>query len=497
MTKFVFLIIMVGIIVNSTNTVFKAQNNQPVPQIPPPTVISLNDLQKIAYNDLISQPVEQQNYIRYLALNGPDKLIPSLIFAFNSVSFRNNLSNPIIIKQENTPLLLRLNLQEFGLDLISRRNRLSRLKDRGVDISFIKELDFWEDLVKEDRYFFTQAINNDKIITRGWLDPGVNEQFRALTVSAKPLLSGYQVLSKILTEPLYSRALLHPPKENDLYKSYLINETLLNTDPQLRKGGSVLDSIVALHNRELQLLPSFYGRNEKFIWRTFDTNVDNTGETSILENFVGTVKYQGREIIGSLPNGLHWYYLSNGAGNQVAVVPQDIAIDQRTDPKLKLKDRSVINAYKCTSCHGPVGGIQPFNDVISRSILKPDVGLGVYKNNNLKEAIEEYYLADLPKAFIDQQTSYNLTVKECNGLTSEQNSNNVNNLIESYNYDLVTPAQAIKELGIPQEEFRAICRKSGSPYLILLASDQPIRRSAFEKAFASALLVKTYPWDSK
>jgi len=470
--------------------------------------LSLDDIQKLAYADL-STNVLQEDWLhtRYLSLHAarnPETLISSLLFVLNSTSFRTNLANPVIVKNAaGEPVLMRLNLFDLGWDAASRTKRIARLKERNVNLNY--SADIWEELLQEDVYFYTATTQGGNLYTRGWLDPTTNDAFRRATYSGKPLLNGAQIIRLIFTEPLYSQILLHPPKESDLYRVYGIDEGVVNADPQLRAGGATLDSIVALQNRELQLIPSLYGKNDRFIWRTFDFNKDDVDDKSVLEAFAGTAKHDGREIIGSLPNGLHWFYLANGAGEQVAVVPQAIAIDQRSDPKLKLKDRSVINAYKCVSCH--VDGINPFVDVVSASAVKPGIGLGIFKvkagggsktyGSDLKETIEEYYLSKLHDKVALQSRSYVATVKACNGLTTEVNAAAVNEVIESYVYDLVTPEQAAREIGMSLIEAKAAWRGSGNPYLVLLSGDVSIRRVAWERSLKDALLIKVYPWDPK
>ncbi len=483
---------------------------------PNQNIISLNDIQTIAFNDL--QTLNKNDYlnIRYLSLhaiplNRRNQLITSLIYTLNATSFRSKLSNPVIIlDKNNAPILLRINLSDISWDLSNRSKRIGRLKARNVDITSFTP-DIWELLTQDDYYFQTNSLNSKNEPLRGWLDPGINEQLRTLTYSSRAILNGYQILNHLLLEPAYSQALLLPSKEADLYKAFGIDQTLIDNDPQLKKGGATLDSIVALHNRELQLIPSLYGKDNKFIWRTFDFNKDATGNKSVLENFVGSVKHDGREIIGSLPNGLHWYYLANAAGTQVNVVPQDIAIDQREvilDPNAKvplvIKDRSVLNSYKCISCHE--SGINSFNDVIALNVLKPKVGLGIFnkvkdpnylKNNDFKEAIEDYYLSNINREITSQQINYVATIKQCNGLDNVENAYTINNLVEDYQYKLITPIQAQLEMCVSANEFQILCRNSANPYLVLLANGQPIRRAAFEKAFYDALTVKIYPWDKK
>lgn len=459
---------------------------------------SLNDVYNLAYTDLVTNVnKEDRYYTRYLSIHNfqnKKSIIDAAIFTLNSTSFRSIIYHPVVVNdQNNVPTLIRINLTAIGYDKNFRSKKLNRYKEQQIDVSNFK-IDVWEELIKEDFYFNTSYTNSNGTYLRGWIDPTLDLNFRTASYSGKPVLRADQFIKLSLLEPYYSQILMLPSKESDLYKAFGINEAFINSDSQLKAGGATLDSIVALHNRELQLIPSLYG--EKFIWRTFDFNKDTTGDKSILENFAGTVKHDGREIIGSLPNGGQWYYLSNGQGNQVNVVPQDIAIDQRNDPKLKIKDRSVINAYKCISCH--VNGINPFNDIVSSSLLKPNIGLGIIGksyDNVLKTTIEDYYLSSIPNIITKQIQSYTKFIADCNGNDPETNATNINETIESYIYDLITPEQAIREMSITPLESKVLWRNSGNPYLVLLSGNVSIRRASFEQAFQYGMLVKRYPWD--
>jgi hypothetical protein len=107
-------------------------------------------------------------------------------------------------------------------------------------------------------------------------------------------------------------------------------------------------------------LPSPFGLDERFLWRSLDMDSD-VGEQSVLENYLGTVKFKGGEHIWSLRNGLHAYFIMNDQRQQVAEVPVSIAQDHENP-----HDARVIVPYKCVSCHMPKGGIRHFDDVISR-----------------------------------------------------------------------------------------------------------------------------------
>lgn len=467
------------------------------------------ELHSAALLDLVQRvPPERQRDTRYVSLHaapsGPEResLYKSLVFALNSTSFRANISTPSRIY---SGVLVRVSLSSLAWDIGARRSRIARLKEQGVDIAGFSE-DLWEEIVKAEPYFFTSTLYPDGKPSRGWLDPAVDGELRKRTYASKAIARADWLVPRLLREPqdngVYSQALLLPPKEEDLYKAFGVNSKLVDSDPQLRAGGAVLVSPVALHNRELQVIPSLYGWDEKFIWRTFDFAVDATGDKSVIERLAGTVKHDGREIIGTLPNGGHWYYLSNGAGAQVNVVPQTIAIDQRPAIFNRIKDRSVYNAWKCVSCHSESGGgIQQFDDVISRASLFPGIGFGVFaydknKGTQLLEVLDDYYLPGLPGKIARQNTSYAEWLKRVNGLKPQENGIAIEQAVDGYTLELVTPEAAALEMGADFDAAKIQWKASGNPYDILLYSGQPIRRAAWEQqGFQKAMRATVWPWE--
>lgn len=461
-----------------------------------------------ALGDLVTKvPPERQRDTRYVSLHAApagrerDSLYSALLFAVNSTSFRASLAQPPRVYSGG--VLVRLSLSQTGWDATSRSARIERLKGQGVDTSTFKP-DLWEEIVKNEPYFFSTSAYTDGKISRGWLDPAADDELRRRTYASKGIIRADWLIQRLLREAadggVYSQALLLPPNESDLYKGFGVDEKLVGSDPVLRSGGAVLDSIVALHNRELQLIYSAYGYDEKFIWRTFDFAVDATGDKSVIDTLGGKVKHDGREIIGTLPNGLHWYQLENAQGQQVNVVPQNIAIDQRAGTFERLKDRSVINSFKCVSCHGPAGGIQFFDDVISKAMLSSGVGLAVISKNKdrigqVASELEDYYLSNLQSKIRRQNASYTERLKACNGLAPGENAVLVNDTVEDYTLGLVTPEQAAREMGADLATARIQWRSSGNNHAVLLSAGISVRRAAWENAFVDVMRNNVYPWE--
>ena len=442
---------------------------------------------KLAALDLAERvPPDKRQTTRYLSLHAvpeadrPD-FLKALVFTLNSVSFRSRIIQPVVVGGEQ--LLVRVDLEAFAWDRNSRTARRDRLAQSGVKFSFpdaVSEqrfLDIWEDFVASDPYFKVTQVNAAGKHVRGWLDPVVEAATRKLSQSSSFILRADWLLPRLLIEKdqggFYSQTLMFPANETDLYKYFGVDINLVDRENQLKAGGAVLESIVALHNRELQQIPSLYGWDEKFIWRTFDFAKDDEAAKNVLESFGGTAVHDGRELIGSLPNGLHWYYLSDAKGTQVAVVPQAIAFDMRNKEKQPIRDRNVVNSYKCIGCHGPVSGTYPFDDVVGKSILDPAIALAVISKDKEKAAdrtaaLEDYYLSDLSRKITRQQNSYADRILACNDLTPEVNTEHLIGTIDHYTWDLVTLEQAAREMGLTVDQSKPLLRVAGNSQLVVL-----------------------------
>jgi hypothetical protein len=460
-----------------------------------------------ALGDLVQRvPPETQYDTRYVSLHsaapGParDSLYAALVFALNSTSFRATLAQPVRLRTDGT--LVRISLAALSWDVAARTARIERLKGQGVDVSTFKP-DLWEEIVQGEPYFFATYAAPDGKITRGWVDPNVDYRLRLKTYSTRAIVRADWLIARLLREKenqgVYSQSLLHSNKEADLYRTLGVDEKLLDADLTLRNGGAVFDSPVALHARELQFIRQLYGWDEAILARTFDFASDALGDQSVVETLNGKVRHDGREIIYTLPNGLHAYYLADGKGNQVAVVPQNIAIDQ-TQGINPIKDRSVVNAYTCIRCHGPASGWQPFHDVIGDALLNPAMGLAAfsyYKDRigQLGAEVTDYYLSDLQKKIRRRNVSYAERLKLTNGLAPAENAEAINRTVEGYIYDLVTPEQAAREQGQPLDVARIQWKAAADPYAKFLYGGYAVRRAAFERAFPEIMRSNIYPWE--
>lgn len=504
--------------------------------------VSPNEVHGLAAADLFTNvPAHKRRVTRYLALSavwrgdqGLDRsrFIQANDYGLNHVHFRSGIirsrflggsaeSADLAILGDDQ-LLIRVDLQSLGWDRPARLARLEELERRGVKFKFKdaaernRFLDPWEDFARSDPYFKANEFNAKGEFVRGWLDPAVVNRVRKETYSESFIVRADWLLPRLLTEKdrggFYSELLMLPATEADLYKAFLVPIDAIERADQLRFGGAVATSIVAFRNRGLELLPSPYGAGARYIWRTYDFLKDDVKEKNIYDSLAGTLQHDGREVIGSLPNGLQWYMLFDGKGKQVEVVPQNIALDMRRGTPDR--DRSVVNAVKCISCHDL--GINKYTDLVGPTIAGKREGVGLFPFTRdvyaadkaeavaAREAsVLDYYRVavegGLEREVNRHQESFAEAAKAVNDLPPEDSARAVLSWFDSYVHDLVSLPQAAAEMGLTVEAARgALIRTDtvrASSALRMLAGGQPISRSQWEANFGSAMRALRYPWD--
>ena len=461
---------------------------------------ALLDLTEIAKAD----PVAAQR-TRYIDLtdvpeDSRSKMVRVVEFVVNSTSWRSSVGIPVALGGD----LLRIRLDSFGWDKEFRRDRLESLARLGVRFADSNRLiDIWEVFANGQPHFKAPQNYHGKYY-RGWIDPQHDCAARTLSGSASFIVRGAWLVPRIMLERelggFYSETLLLPDAESELYKLLSVDIGRFDKEDGFRRGLFLVngtDSYVALHNRELQLIKTPIGQETGFLWRTFDVADDSKSAKRVLNALAGDLRLDGREIIFSLPNGLHGYRLSNGKGDRVAEVPPNIAQDKRSRP---VGERRVLTAYKCVDCHGEQDGLLSGGDQ-ARKLLVGDSALGFvvknydsYQAERRKREVEEYYLNPLEPVMVQQRESYAKHLKEVNGLSGAENAANLVSAVEHYLYSPVDLAQAERETGIEHrclEAFLASVQGESS----VLSRGNAIPRPAFDDIFDDVMLGVRYPWD--
>ncbi len=454
-------------------------------------------------------PPDRWPFTRYASLHAvPRSRRPGVVHAFEHAANSTSTQSRLVKFPVVGDLLLRLDLEELGWDRFSRRDEIDRLATLGVVFNFKGNkrnedffADVWETFAFHDPYFRAPKLYSDRY-DRGWVDPYDDALARHLTGSDKFVVRADWLLAKLMSERqdggFYSQLLLHPALESDFYKRVGADIRFVDATVQARHGGAVIRSDVARHNRELQVIPAAFGD----VWRTFDFADAGKPDKDVQLALAGKVKHDGREIIYRLPNGLHGYYLADGKGTQVAVVPQAIALDMRAGTSHPIVDRNVANAHKCVSCHGVESGLIPFSDQVSAGITAEGVKLVTLSDDYRKLVIRnrelrEYYLTDLGARIGASNLAYAAAVKALTGLDPAGNADGFMVAFDTYTWGTVTPAVAAYEMGYSPERAAQLWEVASGKVsqLGLLHGGRSIRREAWELIVDDALLAPVHPWE--
>lgn len=330
----------------------------------------------------------------------------------NSLSMRRRIARPY----ENPSTLIRLDLRDYGWTA-----------------------DAWEKLAAQDRYVNEYSVDADAL-----------NAIRYYSGSNTPLLRLDFFSAKTAVEPDYSRFLGLPGTLKELFAVLGVQEEQVKK-LSLNIAGARLESIVTLHNRQLERYPTITG----YFWLTRDTKT-NVGDQAVLDNLFG-VRADAGEFLFSLPNGLQAGYLANAKGEQQAAAPPDIAIDSQTS----FKDKQVLNYRNCIGCHEK--GIRDVDDVISSLIRGRKLAIESYKKDD-QIKLEELYLSPLMETIGADQAKYALAVQQACGLTPQEVSRQFLRVIHDYQEPMVDSKRAARELGVHPDRLPEVMDYAAKKY---------------------------------
>lgn len=257
-----------------------------------------------------------------------------------------------------------------------------------------------------------------------------------------------------------------PPDNVDEFRqAWEVNLDVLNRH-NVDRGGVVdeNDSIVAFRNRVLWRVRTPIG----VYWQTFDV-FNSVGGKDFIENPFPK-EWDANEYIVQHAKGLQFYLLTNGKGERIEFADPRIAKDT-TDPHIQI----VRNARSCVTCHSE--GIRPI-----RNELEPLLNNGVElkAKAGFAEKARVFYLNDLKKHIKRDQEDYSDGVLNCNGLTSEANTQQFQLMLKWYDAP-ITLEQAAFETGLPTEKFLEAISVTAKGRLGRLVTDKkPIPRNVWE-----------------
>jgi mono/diheme cytochrome c family protein len=161
-----------------------------------------------------------------------------------------------------------------------------------------------------------------------------------------PVVRGDWFAAKAGTAPLYYTLLQIPEELSTFESEFLLVDTEANIDRLTAVRSGFNESGVSTNNRIIERHNTVFGA----YWKSYDFSA-SSGVQNIFDRPLGPgdgpadFEHAGGEMIFELPNGLHGYVLTDGAGFRIDTAPVAIV----SDPEQP--DRAVIAGLSCMSCH--------------------------------------------------------------------------------------------------------------------------------------------------
>ena len=389
-------------------------------------------------------------YVRYLTLqsipnDGHRKAARAVARGWvNQLSVRRRIAYPT----EETGTLIRVDLRDYGWTA-----------------------DDWEALVANDPY-----------VNYSTVEPATLNALNYYTGASRAIARFDRFAAKTCVEPLYSKFLDLPATLVELQAKFGVQKEAVKTLSLIQRAAIPAGySEVAHHNRLIDRYPSITG----YYYQTFDTKT-NVADQNVLDNPLG-IRFDGGEVIWSLPNGLQGYWLLNAEGKQVAEVPPDIARDSQTP----YSNKSVVNARSCVGCHKE--GLKDLADVISKRVRERKVALDAYDKAKTIE-LEELFLSRLKESLERDRQQYADALHAACQMKPADFAKQFVALVYEYDDVPINAKRAAIELGVEESDLPKVLNAAALAYpqvsgiLTSPIDGTPIGRDSWEQVFAFAAI---------
>jgi hypothetical protein len=278
-------------------------------------------------------------------------------------------------------------------------------------------------------------------------------------------------------EPRYHELLGLGERKADFLKLALVKEGEADREGEELRG-VVLDSEVANNNRGLERRPTLRRYGTGWEWESLDYGTSIQGN-NLLQDLLNK-KPQAQELIASLPNGLQFYLVTDGAGKRLDRAGIEFAQDRRNN------FRSVeVEIRNCLCCH--TQGLIPIDDAVRNRVKdKVAASLAKLQEENPQKAqriLEHYFAADVNALLKTDQANYAAAVKSCNGLDAAANGLQFLKLLLAYEAK-VNLATLVRDSGYPQDVVLGVIERSKGSGLdesiVSLATGATSRRDQYE-----------------
>lgn len=458
-------------------------NNQPIEQEP---YYTPDSSVKFALQDIQSIPDNIRPYIRYFSLYNIPKserktVAQTLSFIVNSLSTRKKLYIPIFVANSDETLV-RVNMNDYEW----KKGPWEDLATTGSGPRPYPEPYF--------HYIKDQEIegkNKTTILAAPWLDTNYIIGLMKYTQSNSPIMRADWFITNASVPPAYYNFLKLDKTVKSFENLIFANETLAKKAKSQHKA-VVVTSMVTRNNRTLTRSPTFTGG---YYWKSHDS-LKSTGTRKYLQNILRE-KFDATEDIGTLPNGLQAYFLTNGQGERLDKADPDIAIDNIAH------DRVVRSGRSCIICHAE--GIRPLQDevrTLNKQFQNRDTVRLLITEEKDAYKVDDLFSSNLDKQIIKDQNLYAEAIGECNGLTPLQNSQQFNEIYNNYSEYLLNKSDICRDCGISLGELEKYIRiyipvlttetaKLQDPVFLGLIHNpiRPIRRDQWEESYQNFMIL--------
>lgn len=337
----------------------------------------------------------------------------------------------------------------------------------------------WESLASEDPYWHQRLQGTDKrelFVDGEWLPREESAALRAMTGSTGAILRGDFLIARMsstLDGGYYYRLADVAATEKAFLADLGIDAKTIGK-LSADAGANLFYSRVTHQVRRVVRRPGPLGG----AWHTYDV-ARSQAENDPIRNPFG-FRYDAGEHIAAAPNGLHRFALYDAKGKRQDSVPDQIAKDTSDPHGVGIVEPMI----SCVRCHVE-DGLRPFTNDQAR-LLAGNIDMLTAQPRDAQR-LADFYGTDLERWLKRDREDYaEAAARATGGMTVKSIANGLAKRYAAYVDDLVTPAQAARELGVDETQLRNLLSTSHDPVLLALVEGMAVQREQWTAAFAEA-----------
>jgi hypothetical protein len=322
-------------------------------------------------------------------------------------------------------------------------------------------------------YGWTKSTWNQiaSVYPYGLTDASLLEQaddIEALSETSVPYIRADWFVTNASIAPLYHEILRLPDTLKGLEDLLRINSAADVEQGRARRFG-LRNSGVSRNNRAIERSPTAFGA----YWKSFDFASSRLEQNIFVDPL--NLHPDGGEVIFTLPNGLHGYFIIDSVGRRIDDAPVAIVRD-----RVNTEDPVVHNGRSCIGCH--TQGIKAFRDDISAALkARVDATFDLSRAESLYRGQGE-----LDRFLNDDNRLFKDTLLRIGGGRADSGEDAINRLSRRHEAPL-TVAQAAADLYLDTASLQhlivnsADLRAQGFDQLLLPGGG--IKRDTWEQGF--------------